>query len=414
MPHLLFIVWLFVLGACVGSFLNVVVWRLPRGESLVTPPSRCPQCNTRLAWYDNVPIFGWIFLKGRCRYCKKPISMRYPIIEAVTGGMFAFYYVMFFMLHHGLTCSMSEAVRDQITIVNHWPIFALYLWLISALLASSLIDAELFIIEPRVVWVTAGVAILFHALLDRNAMPGTLSDLRPASAALAAGAAIGWAISGTLWFVGKLPMSFPQGEPILEAQRPEIEQEIREAKQRGEEVEPLPPAYSKGQIRAEMRKEMVFLMPPLMLGGLMVLLTMPGKPLFGFWAQLYRHDWLRGLLGALLGGMVGGFTVWMTRILGTLGFGKVGMGRGDADLMFCVGAVLGAGPVVIAFFLAPFFGILIALYMLFFSKQREMPYGPYLSLASGFVMIAYCPIADYFGPGLTTLIEIMMTPRGIQ
>ena len=414
MPHLLFIVWLFVLGACVGSFLNVVVWRLPRGESLVTPPSRCPQCNTRLAWYDNVPIFGWIFLKGRCRYCKKPISMRYPIIEAVTGGMFAFYYVMFFMLHHGLTCSMSEAVRDQITIVNHWPIFALYLWLISALLASSLIDAELFIIEPRVVWVTAGVAILFHALLDRNAMPGTLSDLRPASAALAAGAAIGWAISGTLWFVGKLPMSFPQGEPILEAQRPEIEQEIREAKQRGEEVEPLPPAYSKGQIRAEMRKEMVFLMPPLMLGGLMVLLTMPGKPLFGFWAQLYRHDWLRGLLGALLGGMVGGFTVWMTRILGTLGFGKVGMGRGDADLMFCVGAVLGAGPVVIAFFMAPFFGILIALYMLFFSKQREMPYGPYLSLASGFVMIAYCPIADYFGPGLTTLIEIMMTPRGIQ
>ena len=101
-------------------------------------------------------------------------------------------------------------------------------------------------------------------------------------------------------------------------------------------------------------------------------------------------------------------------ILGTLGFGKVGMGRGDADLMFCVGTVLGAGPVVIAFFMAPFFGILIALYMLLFSKQREMPYGPYLSLASGFVMIAYCPIADYFGPGLTTLIEIMMTPRGIQ
>ncbi len=340
--------------------------------------------------------------------------MRYPIIEAITGGLFAFYYVMFFMLHHGLTCSMSEAVRDQITIVNQWPIFALYLWLIGALLASSLIDAELFIIEPRVVWLTAGVAIIFHALLDRNAMPGTLSDLRPASAALSAGAAIGWAISGALWFIGKLPVSFPQGEPILEAQRPEIEREIREAKQRGEEVEPLPPAYSKGQIRAEMRKEMVFLMPPLMLGGLMVLLTMPGKPLFGFWVQLYRHDWLRGLLGALLGGMVGGFTVWMTRILGTLGFGKVGMGRGDADLMFCVGAVLGAGPVVIAFFMAPFFGILIALYMLFFSKQREMPYGPYLSLASGFVMIAYCPIADYFGPGLTTLIEIMMTPRGIQ
>lgn len=414
MPHLILIVWLFVLGACVGSFLNVVVWRLPRGESLITPPSRCPKCNTGLAWYDNVPIFGWIFLKGRCRYCKEPISMRYPIIEAVTGGLFVFYYVMFFIAHRGLTCSMSEAVREQITIVNSWQIYALYMGLICALLASSLIDAELFIIEPKIVWITAGLAILFHTLLDRNHLPGTLSDLRPPSAALGFGAAIGWLVSGTLWALGKLPVSFPQGEPILEAQRPEIEREIREAKKRGEAVEPLPPPYTRSQIRAEMRKEMIFLMPPLFFGGLMVLLTMPGRPLFGLWSQVYRHDWLRGLLGAMLGGMVGGFTVWMTRILGTLGFGKVGMGRGDADLMFCVGAVLGAGPVVIAFFLAPFFGILIAIYMLFFSRHREMPYGPYLSLASGFVMIYYCPIAEYFGPGLTTIIEIMMTPKGIQ
>ena len=85
-----------------------------------------------------------------------------------------------------------------------------------------------------------------------------------------------------------------------------------------------------------------------------------------------------------LGGMVGGFTVWMTRILGTLGFGRVGMGRGDTDLMFAVGAVLGAGPAVVAFFLAPFFGILVALYTWLVNKQREIPYGPYLSLAAAF------------------------------
>ena len=340
--------------------------------------------------------------------------MRYPIIEAITGGLFVFYYVMFFMLHRGLSCSMSEMAREQITIANSWQIYALYMGLISALLASSLIDAELFIIEPRVVWITAGLAILFHASLDLNDLPGTLSDMQPSSAALAAGAAIGWLVSGTLWLLGKLPVSFPLGEPILEAQRPDIEREIRDAKKRGEEVEPLPPPYTRGQIRLEMQKEMLFLMPPILLGGLMVLLTMPGKPLHGFWSQVYRYDWLRGLLGALLGGMVGGFTIWMTRIFGTLAFGKVGMGRGDADLMFCVGAVLGTGPVVIAFFLAPFFGILIAVYMLFFSKHREMPYGPYLSLASGFVMIAYCPIAEYFAPGLKAIIELMMTPRGIQ
>ena len=410
MPHLLLIPWLFALGACVGSFLNVVVWRLPRGESLVTPPSHCPKCNTPLAWYDNVPVFGWIFLKGKCRYCREPISARYPIIEAITGGLFILYYILFFILHRGLSCTANELMRAQINFVNNWPMYLLYMWLISALLASSLIDAELYIIEPWVVWVTACIAILFHAILDRNMMAGTLSDLAPASAALAVGAGVGWLISGLLWLGGKLPVSFPLGEPILEAQRDEIEAEIRQAKKRGETVEPLPPPYKRNQIRAEMRKEMLFLMPPLVLGGLMVLLTMPGKPLAGVWAQAYRYDWLRGLLGAMLGGMVGGFTVWITRILGTIGFGRVAMGRGDADLMFAIGAVLGAGPAVIAFFLAPFFGIGVAIYMLLFRRHREIPYGPYLSLAAAAVMVAYCPIVDhFFGPDIQYGFQTFLT-----
>ena len=284
MPHVVLIIFLFILGACVGSFLNVVVWRLPRGESLITPPSHCPKCNTALAIYDNIPVFGWIFLKGRCRYCKEPISARYPIIEAATGGLFALYYVLFFMLHHGLGCTLSTFQHAQITIANNWSIYILYMWLISALLASSLIDAELFIIEPHVVWLTAGVAIVFHAVLDRNTMPGSLSTVSPPSAALSLGAGVGWLVSGLLWKAGKLAMSFPLGEPILEAQRDEIEQEIRDAKKRGEEVPPLPPPYTRKQIRAEMGKEMMFLMPAIFFGGLMVVLTMPGKPLAGIWA----------------------------------------------------------------------------------------------------------------------------------
>jgi leader peptidase (prepilin peptidase)/N-methyltransferase len=401
MAHLVFIPFVFILGACVGSFLNVVVWRLPRGESLVTPPSHCPKCNTPLAWYDNVPVFGWIMLKGRCRYCKEPISPRYPFVEAVTGWLFAAYYVIFFVLHRGLSC--DPAMRATQSFVVDWPIYLLYMWLISALLASSLIDAEMFVIEPWTVWLTAGLAVLFHTMMDRRGMPGTVSDIQPASAALSAGAGLGWLLSGVLWYAGKLPISFPKGEPILEAQRDEIEAEIREAKKRGEEVEPLPPPYTPGQIRREMRKEMLFLMPALVLGGLMVLATMPGKPLHAGWMSVWRYEWVRGLLGSLLGGMVGGFTVWITRILGTLGFGRVGMGRGDADLMFAIGAVLGPGPAVIAFFLAPFFGILIAIYKLLFSKHREIPYGPYLSLGAACVMIAYCPIADYLRPGLQVL-----------
>ncbi|HIK44208.1 MAG TPA: prepilin peptidase [Leptolyngbyaceae cyanobacterium M65_K2018_010] len=78
----------FGLGAALGSFLNVVIYRLPQGLSLLYPPSHCPQCHTRLKPYDNVPILGWLWLGGRCRHCKAPISARYPLIEGLTGGLF--------------------------------------------------------------------------------------------------------------------------------------------------------------------------------------------------------------------------------------------------------------------------------------------------------------------------------------
>jgi len=80
---------LVVLGACIGSFLNVVVYRLPRGLSLWHPPSHCPHCQTRLRPWDNVPVLGWLWLRGRCRYCGAGISWRYPLVEAATAVWFA-------------------------------------------------------------------------------------------------------------------------------------------------------------------------------------------------------------------------------------------------------------------------------------------------------------------------------------
>lgn len=76
-----------LLGACVGSFLNVVAWRLPRGESVVWPPSHCPRCSTRLLWFDNVPVLGWLVLRGRCRHCGGAIALRYPLVELLTAGL---------------------------------------------------------------------------------------------------------------------------------------------------------------------------------------------------------------------------------------------------------------------------------------------------------------------------------------
>jgi leader peptidase (prepilin peptidase) / N-methyltransferase len=75
-------------GAAIGSFLNVVIYRVPLKMSIVKPPSACPKCENRIEWYDNIPIVSWILLRGRCRHCGQPISVRYPLVEALTAMLF--------------------------------------------------------------------------------------------------------------------------------------------------------------------------------------------------------------------------------------------------------------------------------------------------------------------------------------
>lgn len=77
-----------ILGLLVGSFLNVVIWRVPRGQSVVAPPSACPSCSSVIRWFDNVPVASWLFLRGKCRNCKTGISARYPLVEALTALVF--------------------------------------------------------------------------------------------------------------------------------------------------------------------------------------------------------------------------------------------------------------------------------------------------------------------------------------
>ncbi len=81
-------VTLFVFGCCIGSFLNVVIFRLPLQRSIIYPRSRCLRCEKTINWFDNIPIFSWLFLKGECRFCKNKISLQYPLIELLTGILF--------------------------------------------------------------------------------------------------------------------------------------------------------------------------------------------------------------------------------------------------------------------------------------------------------------------------------------
>jgi len=88
-------VYLFVIGLFMGSFYNVVAMRTCKNESIVFPGSHCVNCNHKLAWYELIPVFSYVFLRGKCKHCHKPISIQYPIVELVTGVMFAFSVIIF-------------------------------------------------------------------------------------------------------------------------------------------------------------------------------------------------------------------------------------------------------------------------------------------------------------------------------
>lgn len=81
------IIWLWV-GLCIGSFLNVCIWRIPNGMSLISPPSHCPKCNHAIRAWENIPVISWLCLRGKCSSCKQPISIRYPLVETLTGLVF--------------------------------------------------------------------------------------------------------------------------------------------------------------------------------------------------------------------------------------------------------------------------------------------------------------------------------------
>ena len=91
-----------LLGGCLGSFLNVAVWRLPAGMSLISPGSFCPKCKQPIRFYDNIPVFGWLLLRGKCRNCHQPISPRYPIIEALVMLIAFLMAYLFFIAEKGV------------------------------------------------------------------------------------------------------------------------------------------------------------------------------------------------------------------------------------------------------------------------------------------------------------------------
>jgi leader peptidase (prepilin peptidase) / N-methyltransferase len=134
-------------GLIIGSFLNVVVYRLPRGESLAHPPSRCPSCGAPVKPYDNVPVVSWLLLRGRCRACGAAISARYPAVEALTGALYAL---------------VTWARWDDASGI------ALGIVLVTVLVPVALIDLEHRIIPNRITAPAAVIALAIGLALDMD------------------------------------------------------------------------------------------------------------------------------------------------------------------------------------------------------------------------------------------------------
>lgn len=172
-------------GAVVGSFLNVVVHRLPLDESIVRPRSRCPRCGQAVKFYDNVPVLSYLLLRGRCRNCEAPISARYPALEALTALLFGLVY-----LRDGLTAALPFDLA-----------------FVAALLALIFIDAEHMILPDAITLKGAIVAFMARLIVPNLDGLGALTNSAlaawPEWAASLVGAGLGALVgAGSLWFTG--------------------------------------------------------------------------------------------------------------------------------------------------------------------------------------------------------------------
>lgn len=159
-------------GLVVGSFLNVVIYRVPRNESIVSPPSHCPSCNSQIRSYDNVPVLSWLLLRGRCRNCRARVSPRYLVVEFTSAGLYA-----------GLAARMGY----------NWSLPA-FLVLFAGLLALACIDMEHLILPKRIIYVTFALVGLLLVLAD-----GESHSWRPLAIA---------AICSAAWFALFFMMNF--------------------------------------------------------------------------------------------------------------------------------------------------------------------------------------------------------------
>jgi leader peptidase (prepilin peptidase)/N-methyltransferase len=351
--------WFFVgaaacFGAAVGSFLNVCVWRMPREGLGVSKPARsfCPLCGAAIAWFDNLPVLSWLALGGRCRSCRAPIAARYPLVEALTGVLFA-------------------VVTDRFLFETGGTLWGLgvLLVLMSALVVAVFIDIDLRILPDEV---TVGgmhfLPIAMVLLPELRIGSGQGSVCRLLVWISEAGAPLRGSGSGELLGTGTVVgvlvvvalVLFVVGAAVYRAYRrwrlPEEPRRFRDVSLAG-----LLTAAS----------------------GCLVL-AIQLRPEWALSPSAYS-------LGACLLGMLAGSSmVWIIGVVATKIFRKPAMGFGDVKLMGLLGGMTGWSGALIGFLGACVLGSVWGIGRLIVSRDRYLPFGPFLTIAC---------VALYLWPG---------------
>jgi len=450
LPMITTAIFVCAVGACVGSLINVLVYRMPRGLDVVKPTSRCPSCGTKLTWRENIPILGWVLLGGKCRFCKVKISPEYPIVETIVallfGGAFMLWYMTppdFTLLGMPLGSIAPEWAANGAG--RTWPAFLVLITLLGSLVAMTIIDARTCTIPLVLCWIPAIVALIAHvghAVWIEAAFgpprliePGLWSVGRyrwetatgevwtlatgglhnPRFVGVAIGASAGLVVANMLIFWKLISRSFAdydewEATAVAEAQaQTQIEAQAKATgpgqnatdPPTGPETEspdhasPTDLWIQYPHARREMVHELAFLAPVVVLGmlGGWIAGRLAGTAVIGPGGVAEPAAamplWLTVLGGVLMGYLIGGGIVWAARIFGTVAFGKEAMGLGDVHLMGAVGASLGWIDPVIAFFGAAFVGVawVILAALARGRLNRAMPYGPFLAIATVLVIV---------------------------
>ena len=360
LPTAINIAFMFAFGACAGSFVHVVAWRMPQGLSVVSPPSRCPTCGFRLPWHHNLPVVAYLRLRGRCGACGVAIPPRYVLTEVAMGALFVAIYAVLYLPEGG---SFWFPVGEGWWHAHGWrsvTALLVVLWAVGSLVAMTMCDWATYLIPVAIPTLASVVAFagwpLAAAFADGRPESFPLEPVPWRVGVAALGTLAGLGVSRVLLAAGALPRSFADYDDYLESP--------------GDTFADYPHS------RREMLKELAFVGPGVLLGALAWLaaghLPVPAG----------AHPAVGALLSAAVGFIVGGALVWVLRIVATLLLDTEAMGLGDVHLMAAVGAAFGWKVAVAGFLVAPFVGLAWWLVLLVRSAPWRVPYGPSLAVGS--------------------------------